>query len=74
MAELKDRQQQEMEGELQFHEHLMLMECMSMSESVQLKGSYVGELLYYCQVMDSYTHCERTIFTNYFYSGQQWLI
>ena len=46
MVERKDRQQQEMEGELQFHAHLMLMECMSMSESVQLKGSYVGELLY----------------------------
>ena len=46
MVELKDCLQQEMEGELQFHSHLMLMECASMSESSQLKGSYVGELLY----------------------------
>ena len=30
-------------------------------KSLKLEGSYVGELLYYCQVMDSYTHCERTI-------------
>ena len=46
MVELKDRRQQETEGQLQFHSHLMLMERMSASESSQLKGSYVGDLLY----------------------------
>ena len=43
MAELKDRQQQEMEGELQFHFCLMLIECIS--ESLKLEGLYVGNLL-----------------------------
>ena len=43
MAELKDRQQQEREGELQFHFCLMLTECIS--ESLQLEGVYVENLL-----------------------------
>ena len=47
MVELKDRRQQETEGQLQFHSHLMLMERMSASESSQLKGLYVGDLLYF---------------------------
>ena len=33
-VELKDRQQQEMEGKLQFHSHLTLMECMFASLKV----------------------------------------
>ena len=30
-------------------------------KSSKPEGLYVGDLLYYCQVMDSYTPCERTI-------------
>ena len=53
--ELKDHQQQEMEGKLQFHSHLTLMAqvlvpCWNQMhicifESSQLEGSYVGNLL-----------------------------
>ena len=56
MAELEGRQQWEMEGELQFCSHLTLMAqilvpCwthmhVSISASLQLEGSYVGNLLY----------------------------
>ena len=55
MVELKDRQQQETEGKLQFHSRLTLMAqvlgpCWNqmhvlISESLQLEGSYVGDLL-----------------------------
>ena len=40
MAELKDCQQQETEGTLQFHLRLMLMD-----HRLQFAGPYVGELL-----------------------------
>ena len=56
MAELEGRQRWEMEGELQFCSHLTLMAqilvpCwthmhVSISASLQLEGSYVGNLLY----------------------------
>lgn len=45
MVELKERQQQETEGKLQFHSCLRLMDF-SIFESSKLKGSYVGHLLY----------------------------
>ena len=56
MAELKDGQRQETEGELQCRSHLALMERMYTSfffffvhvfQSSQLKGSCVGDLLYH---------------------------
>ena len=53
MVELKDRQQQEMEGKLQFHSRLMLLvqvlvPCWNQThvrifESLQLEGLYVGD-------------------------------
>ena len=46
MVELKDHQQQETEGKLQFHSRLMLMEHVCIFESSQLEGLYVGDLLY----------------------------
>ena len=54
MVELKDHQQQEMEGKLQFYSHLTLManlhdqtcEHTFTSESLQLEGSYVEDLQY----------------------------
>ena len=55
MVEVKDGQQEEMEGKLQFHSHLMLMAqvlvpCWNQVhvcsfESSQLEGSYVRDLL-----------------------------
>ena len=57
MVELKALQQWEMEGKLQFHSHLTLMAqvlvpCWNqmhvhISESSQLEGLYVGDLLYF---------------------------
>ena len=38
-------QKQDMGGKLQFNSHLMLMECVLIFESLQLKGSSVGDLL-----------------------------
>ena len=56
MVELKNCQQWEMEGKLQFHSCMMLMgqvlvPCWNhmhvpIFESLQLEGSYVGDLLY----------------------------
>ena len=47
MVELKDHQQQEMEGKLQFHSCLTLTENTFTSfEISQLEGLYVGGLLY----------------------------
>ena len=64
MVELKDHQQQEMEGKLQFHSCLTLMAqvlvpCWNQMhvrifESSQLECSYVGNLLYIDLVSD---HC-----------------
>ena len=56
MVELKAHQQEEMEGRLQCHSHLMLMAQVlipswneihvSICESSQLESSYVGNWLY----------------------------
>ena len=46
MMELKDGQQQEMEGKLPVHSHLMSMDMwkrVRMIESLPLEGSYVGD-------------------------------
>ena len=43
-VELKDRQQLKMEGKLQFHSHLTLMEHVCIFENSQLEGLYVGDL------------------------------
>ena len=48
MVELKDGQQQEMEGKLPVHSHLMSMDRwkrIRMFESLHLEGSYIGDLL-----------------------------
>ena len=57
MLEWKGHQQQETEGNLQFHSRLTLMQCtFVIFESSKLEGSYVGDLpepidgcLGYCQ-------------------------
>ena len=47
MVELKDCQQQEAEGKLQFHSHLTLIEWMFASLQVHnLEDSYLGNLSY----------------------------
>ena len=56
MVEMKDHQKQETEGELQFHSRLTwvarnLVPCWNQMhicifESLQLEGSYVGDLVY----------------------------
>ena len=46
MGELKDLQQQVMEGRLQFHSHLTLMEHVCIFESLRLEGLSVGNSLY----------------------------
>ena len=46
MVELKDGQQQEMEGKLPVHSHLMSMDRwkrIRIFESLHLEGSYVGD-------------------------------
>ena len=50
MVKLKDGQQQETEGKLQFHSRLTSMECIFeilQLEVSQLEGSYVVDFLYY---------------------------
>ena len=44
MVELKDHQQQEIEGKLQFHSHLTDGKHVRIFESLQLAGLYVGDL------------------------------
>ena len=49
MVELKDHQQQEMEGKLQFHSCMALVDMqmhVCTLESYQLESLYVGDLLY----------------------------
>ena len=49
MVELKNHQQQETEGKLQFHSCLTSLDMqvhIGVFESLQLEGSYVGDLLY----------------------------
>ena len=60
MVELKDCQQQEMEGKLQFQSHLMWLDMwryILISESSQLEGSYVGDLLYCITQHDGFPPC-----------------
>ena len=60
MVELKDCQQWEMEGRLQFQSHLMRLNMwryILISESSQLEGSYVGDLLYCITRLDGFPPC-----------------
>ena len=61
MVELKDRQQQGTEGELQVRSRLLLMHVCIFA-SLQLEGSGVGDLLY----MSSSAHLVRLIKLSYF--------
>ena len=56
MAELKDRQQQEMEGKLRFYSHLMLMEHSFTSLEVHNQKIYMwGLAVFACELILSVT-------------------
>lgn len=77
MAELKHRQQQEMEGQLQSHSHLPLMAqvlapywhqlYVCIFENSQLEGLYVADSLYNTgKGQKGFPHCVRKIYFSLF--------